>query len=118
MIDGAMYSTISHHGGNGSKIMSKWNVSFANSFGSKEANMETLNRGASFLVAPHNISFNKHSKQVAEANHSRVVEGLESILHKHKLLEEEKTKGLSEELAKQVKGNKPPEVRRTEALLN
>ena len=88
MIDGAMYSTISHHGGNGSKIMSKWNVSFANSFGPKEANMETLNRGASFLVAPHNISFNKHSKQVAEANHSKVVEGLESILHKHKLLEE------------------------------
>lgn len=62
VIDGAMYSTISHHGGNGSKIMSKWNVSFANSFGSKEANMETLNRGASFLVAPHNVSFNKHTK--------------------------------------------------------
>ena len=98
--------------------MSKWNVSFTNSFGSKEANAETLNRGASFLVAPHNMSFSKHTKNVAEANHTRVVEGLESILHKHKLLEEQKTKGLSEELAKQVKGNKPAEVRRTEALLN
>ena len=64
MIDGAMYSTIAH-GGTGSKIMSKWNVSFANSFGSKEANMETLNKGASFLVAPHNLSFSKHTKQVA-----------------------------------------------------
>ena len=61
--------------------------------------METLNRGASFLVAPHNISFDKHSKKVCESNHSKVVEGLESILKKHKLLEEQKMKGLSEELA-------------------
>ena len=63
--------------------MSKWNVSFTNSFGSKEVNMETLNRGASFLVAPHNIQFNKRSMKVSEVNHQKVVDGLEQILYKH-----------------------------------
>lgn len=77
-----------------------------------------MNRGASFLVAPHNLSFNKRSIQACDSNHAKVVDGLESILQKHKIEEEKKTKGLSDELVKQLKNKKPAEVMRTEALLN
>lgn len=100
VIEQNAYSTVGQYGaGNDSKLLSKWNMKFSNYFGSKEAMAETMNRGASFLVAPHNLSFDKRSINATSGNHAKVVDGLESILQKHKIEEEKKTKGLSEELA-------------------
>ena len=79
--------------------MSKWNVKFAHSFGSNKVNRETLNKGASFLVAPHNMSYNKHAVKVSDKNHQKVIDDLETILNRHKEEEEKQMKGLSEEMA-------------------
>lgn len=103
VINTTHYSTLGQHGAAQSKILSKWNMKFANSFGSKEITTETMNRGASFLVAPHNLSFNKRSIQASDSNHQNVLAGLESILHKHQVAEEKKMKGLSEELVRTLK---------------
>ena len=101
--NGTQYTTLGQHGQGQTKILSKWNMKFANSFGSKELTTETMNRGASFLVAPHNLSFNKRSIQASDGNHQNVIAGLESILYKHQIEEEKKMKGLSEELVKTLK---------------
>ena len=70
--------------------MSKWNIQFANGFGSKAQQKETLNRGASFLVAPHNLTYDKRAIKASEANTSSVIQNLESILQNHKDAEEKK----------------------------
>ena len=101
-----------------SMVLSKWNQKFVSNVGSREVNQETLNRGASFLVAPHNLTFNKHAIQASGSNHQKVVEGLESILKQHSEAEEKALKGLSPEMAASKKSQKSIEVVRTEAMLN
>ena len=43
------------------KITSKWNMHLAESLASKKAKLQKMNHGASFLVSPHNMTFNKHA---------------------------------------------------------
>ena len=76
-----------------------------------------MNKGASFLVAPHNMSYNKHAVKASDKNHQHVINDLENILNRHKAIEEKQMKGLSEEMAAQKKSKKSQEVIRTESFL-
>ena len=69
-------------------------------------------------MAPHNLSFNKHAVSTSNKNHSQVIGNLETILSRHRAIEDKKMKGLSEEMAAQKKSKKSGEVLRTEAFLN
>jgi len=93
-------------------------MKLADSLASKKAKLQTLNKGASFLVQPHNLSFNKHAIKVTEQNHQRVIGDLHNILNKHEIAEARKLKGLSEEMAAQKKRKKPVPILKTEALLS
>ena len=77
-----------------------------------------MNRGASFLVAPQNLTFDKRAIQASESNTASVIKNLESILQSHKDAEEKRLQGVSEEIAADMRLNKRSiEVLRTEALL-
>jgi len=54
-----------------------------NSIGGKAAKESTLNKGVSFFVAPHNLSFNKRAIRATEENHIKVMDDLNLILSKH-----------------------------------
>lgn len=58
-----------------------------------------MNRGASYFVQPHSLSFNKYAMKANKSNHLRVMSDLENILEKHAAQEAKKLKGLSEEMA-------------------
>ena len=97
--------------------MHKWNKQFASAIGTIANQKETFNRGASFLVAPHNVTYDRKTRHASELNHYKVVENLESILQKHKADEDKKMQGLSAEIASSMQKTKPAAVTRTEALL-
>ena len=67
------------------KIISKWNASFISKFDSKKRDSThgPMNRGATFLVAPQNLSFNKRAIKANEQNHVRVMDSIQSIISKH-----------------------------------
>ena len=59
-----------------------------------------FNRGASYLVAPHNLTFNKNAVDANAQNRSNVIESIQTILTKHKFEEAKKKKNMStDELA-------------------
>ena len=55
-------------------------MKYASSFASKEMRKEALNKGTSFIVAPHNKQFDKKAIIATENNHKKVIEDIESIL--------------------------------------
>ena len=59
-----------------------------------------LNKGASFLVAPHNLTFNKRAVQASSSNHENVLNSIETILAKHNAKEEKAMRGMTEEMQK------------------
>ena len=63
--------------------MSKWNKAMTNTVGGKDVQSQVLNKGASFLVAPHNMSFNKHAIKATEENHVKVIGDLNQIISKY-----------------------------------
>lgn len=56
--------------------MSKWNQSFTDKFSTKEQKKQTFNKGASFLVAPNNFSFDKKALKAVNQNRDHVMNGL------------------------------------------
>lgn len=77
-----------------------------------------MNRGASYLVASHNMVFNKTAIKATESNHVKVVDSMQKILNKHEAKEARKVLHMSPEMkAKKKQGVKPPEIIRTEDLL-
>ena len=64
------------------RILAKWNNQFVSNFSSREASIEMMNKGTSFLVAPHNVTYDKRSINATERNHSRVQTTLEDFLDK------------------------------------
>ena len=42
-----------------------------------------MNRGASFLVAPQNLTYDKRAMQASKANTEKVIRDLEQILRTH-----------------------------------
>ena len=92
-------------------------MNLAYSLASKKEKLATMNKGASFLVQPHNLTFSKNAANAVEGNHRRVIGDLQSILDKHEAAEAKKIKGLSLEMAAQKKSKKPAPILRTEALL-
>ena len=66
------------------RVLSKWNNQFVNNFSSREASIEMMNKGTSFLVAPHNVSYDKKTINATERNNSRVQTTLEDFLGKFK----------------------------------
>ena len=91
---------------------------YANNVANKEMRKETLNRGASFLVAPHNLTFDKKAIIASETSHNKVIEDLEKILSKHKAAESKRLEGLSADMIESRRNAKGIEIIRTEALLN
>ena len=75
-----------------------------------------LNKGASFLVAPHNLTFNKRAVQASSSNHENVLNSIETILAKHNSKEEKAMRGMTEEMQKKRMANKPANIIRTEAF--
>ena len=59
-----------------------------------------MNRGASYLVTPHNLAFNKRAIQAAEKNHENVVSSIKKVLDKHEVKEAKRMRGMTEEMAK------------------
>ena len=80
-------------------MMTKWNAKFVTGFATKEATAETMNKGLSHLVAPHNLSFNKRAIQSNNKNHSSVIGSIQAILGRHQIKEDKKLKGMSPEMA-------------------
>ena len=71
------------------------------------------------MVAPQNLSFNKRAIKANEQNHIRVMDSVQSILSKHDEKEARRLRGLSlESEAKKRAVKKPPNIERTEALMN
>ena len=66
------------------RIIAKWNNQFVSNFSSREASIEMMNKGTSFLVAPHNVSYDKKTINATERNSSRVQTTLEDFLGKFK----------------------------------
>ena len=100
-------------------IVSKWNTKYGTGFATKDASSrEMMNRGASFLVAPHNLTFNKRAIEASQQNHNNVLSSIEQILGKHNAKEAKAMKGMTEEMAKKRQANKPANIKRTEAFLN
>ena len=64
---------------------------------------QPLNRGTSYLVAPHNVTFNKKGMDASNANHIKVVNSLQGILDKHDAKESRAVKGMSPEMMKMRK---------------
>ena len=82
-------------------IVSKWNRGLCDKFASKGASQKRMmNTGASFLVAPHNLSFNKRAIQASEENHNNVLSSINHILAKHNASEAKQLKCMTEEMAK------------------
>lgn len=77
-----------------------------------------MNKGASYLVAPHNLTFNNRAMNVTHGNHSRVVSDIKAIIDRHNAAEAQKLAGLSPEIVAERKTQKPPEIQRTEELLS
>ena len=98
--------------------MSRWNQSFTDKFSSKENERETFNKGASFFVAPNNFAFNKRALKAVSKNRDEVINGLQSILTKHEVVEARAMRGMSPEMIAMKKNNKPGEIVRTQALLD
>ena len=48
-------------------------MNLAESLASKKARLQTMNKGASFLVQPHNLVYNKHAINAIETNHKRAL---------------------------------------------
>jgi len=113
--NGPFYNTMETN----SKMMSKWNTNLADSLASKKEKLQKMNRGASFFVQPHSLSFNKYAMKANQSNHTRVVSDLHNILERHEAQEAKKLKGLSDEMiAAQKKSKKPATIIRTEAMLH
>ena len=74
-------------------------MNLAYSLATKKEKLATMNKGASFLVQPHNLTFSKNAVKAVEGNHKRVISDLQSILNKHEAAEAKKIKGLSLEMA-------------------
>ena len=68
---------------NTSRILSKWNQKFAQSLDSEEAYRDTLNSGASFLVAPHNLRFDKQVQTATNKIRDGVKDSIQYIMGKH-----------------------------------
>ena len=77
-----------------------------------------LNKGASFLVSPANLSYKTKASKVIGKSHVKVIQGLEDMLKKHEEEQNKKLKGLSEEMIAKAKNNKSPQVRNIERLIN
>ena len=77
-----------------------------------------LNKATSFLVAPHNLSFNKRAMEASKSNHKNVLSSIEKILAKHNAKEAKAMRGMTEEMAKKRMANKPNNIIRTEAFYN
>ena len=98
----AFYSTTgpsSQNPMNDTMMNTKWNSRFVTSFATKEATAETMNKGISYLVAPHNLSFNKRAIQTNGSNHTSVIGSIQEILDRHNVKESKKLKGMSPEMA-------------------
>ena len=66
------------------RILAKWNNQFVSNFSSREASIEMMNKGASFLVAPHNVTYDKRAINATERNHHHVQTTLEDFIGKFK----------------------------------
>lgn len=88
-------------------------MKYAGNVANKEMRKETLNKGASFLVAPHNLTFDKKAIIAAERNHKKVIEDLETILSNHKAAEEKRLEGLSADMIEARSNAKGIEIIRT-----
>ena len=66
-----------------------------------------MNKGASFLVAPHNLTFNKRAIAASSKNHENVLSSIEHILAKHNAKEAKAMQGMTEEMAKKRMAQKP-----------
>ena len=119
-INPAMYNTV--HGtpsGLRSSFVSKWNTKYTDDY--RESNRrpsDILNRGASFLVAPSNLTYNMRAKRASESNHVRVVDQLQGIISKHEAKEAKKTRGMTLEQIKQREKQQPVAIKRTQKLLD
>ena len=94
---------------------------FINKFDStkRDATHGPMNRGATFLVAPQNLTFNKRAIRANEQNHVKVMDSIQGIISKYDEKEAKRLRGLSlesEDRKRAVK--KPPNIERTEALMN
>ena len=76
-----------------------------------------LNKGASFLVSPANMSYETQAAKVAGANHSKVMQGLERMMKLHEDEELKKMKGLSEEMIAKRKSKKSPQMQTIEKMM-
>ena len=74
-------------------------MNLAESLASKKARLNSMNKGASFLVQPHNLVYNKRALDAVDGNHHRVLGDLQQILDKHEAAEAKKIRGLSLEMA-------------------
>ena len=70
--------------------MTKWNKHYAENLQKKKdelagktAQEALLNKGATFLVSPANMSYETKASKVSGINHSKVIRGLEKMLQKH-----------------------------------
>ena len=103
-------------------FVNKWNTKYGSGFATKEASVDgpnqMLNKGTSFLVAPHNLSFNKRAMEASKSNHTKVLGSIEKILAKHNAKEAKAMRGMTEEMAKKRMANKPNNIIRTEAFYN
>ena len=103
-------------------FVNKWNTKYGSGFATNEASVDgpnqMLNKGTSFLVAPHNLSFNKRAMEASKSNHTKVLGSIEKILAKHNAKEAKAMRGMTEEMAKKRMANKPNNIIRTEAFYN
>ena len=76
-----------------------------------------LNKGASFLVSPANMSYETKAAKVAGANHSKVMQGLERMMKMHEDEELKKMKGLSDEMIAKRKSKKSPQMQTIEKMM-
>ena len=83
---------------------------------SEEAYRDTLNSGASFLVAPHNLRFEKRVQKATNKIRDGVKDSIQYIMGKHDKAEAKRLYGLPPEIVKVKKGKKPQEIERTEAF--
>ena len=77
-----------------------------------------MNRGASYLVTPHNLSFNKRAIKAAGTNHDKVVGSIQSMIDKHEFKQAKRMRGMTEEMAKKARAQKPANIIRTQRVLD
>ena len=78
-------------------LLSKWNRKFVKDQAVHKNTKKVLNRGLSYLVAPHNLTFDKKSIKVYETNKTKVIGDCDKIIKKYDDMIEHKLKGMSSE---------------------